>query len=115
MSFSLSPFYRHFHTVEYDCSTTLYFGELKGEIFANLQKLTYLVMGDNSYNMATVPTEIITLPELQYLYLHNCDLQGNLGFVKDFNKIQEFWIDKNAGINGAIPTEIGQLGDTLGK
>lgn len=101
--------------VEYDCSTTLYFGDLRGDIFQNLQKLTYLVMGDNSYNMATVPLEIITLPELQYLYLHNCDLQGNLMFMSEFHKIQEFWIDKNEAIKGVIPSEIGQLSDTLGK
>lgn len=101
-------------TVEYDCSTTLYFGTLRGEIFANLTKLTYLVMGDNSYNMASVPSEIVNLPNLEYLYMHNCDLQGNLDFVSDFNKIQEFWIDKNLGISGTIPTTIGQLSDSLG-
>jgi len=101
-------------SVEYDCSTTLYFGDLRGAIFSKLQKLTYLVLGDNSYNMNTVPTEIITLPQLQYLYLHNCDLQGNLSFMKNFTKMQEFWIDKNLGIKGSIPTEIGKLSNSLG-
>ena len=71
-------------------------------------------MGDNSYNMATVPTQIVNLPKLQYLYMHNCDLSGTLDFVPNFAVMQEFWIDKNAGIIGSIPSEIGQLSNSLG-
>jgi Leucine-rich repeat (LRR) protein len=95
--------------VEYDCSAVLYFGELREEIFTNLTQLQYLAMGDNSYNMATIPSQIIDLPNLQYLYLHNCDVQGNLEFLPTMNNMQEFWIDKNEGIIGTIPSDIGQM------
>jgi hypothetical protein len=66
-------------------------------------------MGDNSYDLATIPSEIINLPILQYLYLQNCDLQGDLDFLPNMTDLQEFWIDKNEGIRGTIPTDIGQL------
>jgi hypothetical protein len=94
--------------VEYDCSSTLYFGELRGEIFTNLTLLEYLAIGDNSYN-TTIPTEIADLPNLQYLYLHRCDLHGDLEFLPTMKSLQEFWIDKNERIEGTIPTDIGQL------
>lgn len=60
------------------------------------------------------PTEIINLPQLKYLNLFNCDLQGNLAFMKSFTKVQELWIDKSPGVNGAAPSEIGHLSNTLG-
>lgn len=95
--------------VEFDCSRTLNFGELRGEIFSNLTKLSYLAMGDNSYDMVTIPTQIWNLPELEYLYMHHTDIQGNLMLLPTMPKIREFWIDKNPGIIGTIPTEIGQV------
>lgn len=100
--------------IEFDCSRSLNFGTLRGSIFKNLTKLSYLAMGDNSYDMGTIPTQIWKLPELQYLYMHHTDIQGNLTLLPTMPKIREFWIDKNPGIIGRIPSEIGQV-DSLGE
>jgi hypothetical protein len=92
---------------ELDFSYTLYFGELKGDAFASLSNLKYLVMDGNAYN-STLPTELIRLPELEYLYAGFSFLQGNLDFVSQMPKIYELWIDDNPDITGSIPTSIGQ-------
>jgi hypothetical protein len=91
---------------EYDCSYTLYFGELKEEIFENLDKLEYLYIGGNSFN-SSIPTNIGKLPNLLYFYAEYADIVGDLSFMKGMSKIYELWVDRNPFLTGPIYSEIG--------
>lgn len=91
---------------ELDFSYSLYFGELRGEVFSNFPNLKYLSMDGNAYN-SSLPTELIALPQLEYLYAGFTFLQGSLDFVPSMPRIFELWMDDNPGIGGSIPTAIG--------
>jgi Leucine-rich repeat (LRR) protein len=91
-----------------DVGTTLFYGELDGAIFAPLQELIYLALGDNWYN-SSFPIEIAELPKLEALYAYDCGLQGELDFAPKMNSIFELWLDDNPDIVGTIPTEISEM------
>ena len=91
-----------------DLSYTIIQGPINGPAFATLSKLTYLDIGGNSYK-STIPSEIYTLPLLERLYIQESDISGNLEFIKEMPNIFEIWIDRNPGLKGTIPTEIGSV------
>ena len=92
---------------EYDCAYTLYFGELRGEVFKDLVNLNYLVLDGNVY-LSPLPPELIILPDLEFLYVVNSFLEGDLGFIKDMPKIFELWVDDNQSLGGSLPVSIGE-------
>jgi hypothetical protein len=92
---------------EYDFSYTLYFGDITGSFWSGLESLNYLVMDGNSYN-TSLPTQLVALPELQFLYVGFSFLEGEMEFIKDMPNIRELWLDDNPGLSGSIPTSIGQ-------
>eukprot|EP00980_Cylindrotheca_fusiformis_P009155 scaffold1992_cov113-Cylindrotheca_fusiformis.AAC.20 len=94
--------------VEYDCSYTLYFGNLDGQVFSQLSNLNYLNIDGNSYN-STLPQELVDLPQLEYLYAGNSFIEGNLDFISQMPMIYELWIDENPGIKGTIPASLGTV------
>jgi hypothetical protein len=96
---------------EYDCSYTLYSGPLQGTIFAPLTNLVYLTLTGNTYSSA-LPEELITLPQLEFLYAGFSLLQGDFEFVHRMPKIIELWLDDNPSMKGTIPTTMG-LASTL--
>jgi len=97
--------------VEYDFSYTLYFGELPSGIWSNLNKLNFLVMEGNAYN-SSLPEDLVTLPNLEYLYAGFSFLDGDLEFISKMPKIFELWLDDNPGLTGPIPTSLTSA-DTL--
>lgn len=94
--------------IEYDCSYTLYFGELRPEVFAPLTSLEYLYIGGNSFN-SSLPTVLSELPNLLYFYAEYADVIGDLSFMLDMPQIFELWVDRNPLLTGPIYSEIGQL------
>lgn len=92
-----------------DVASTMFLGHLDGSIFANMQYLRYLELGDNLYE-SEMPIEITQLPDLEALYAYNTGLEGNLEFIVQLDKIFELWLDDN-DITGTIPTGIGGLTD----
>lgn len=90
---------------EFDCSYTLYHGPLDPDAFRFLTNLEYLHMGGNRYN-STIPSELASLPKLEFLYAEYADIKGDLSWVQDMKEIVELWVDRNPMIEGTIPTEI---------
>jgi Leucine-rich repeat (LRR) protein len=93
------------HLLEYDCSYTLYNGPLRGDAFAKTTNLTYLQMGGNNFN-SSIPSELATLPNMEFMYAEESGLTGNLSFLVEMPKIRELWIDRNYKMRGSIPSEI---------
>lgn len=99
-------------TVEYDCSYTLYYGELVDTPFVGLNNLNYLVLSGNVYQ-SSLPPAVVNLPSLEYLYVADTTLTGTMDFILDMPLIFEVWFGYNE-IEGSMPTEIG-LVTTLGS
>jgi hypothetical protein len=91
---------------EYDCSFTLYFGPLRAASFQNLMALQYVVLSGNAYNQ-TVPTALTSLPDLQFMYIEDSFISGDLSFMQPMTVINEMWADLNPGLGGAIPAFLG--------
>jgi len=96
---------------EFDCSYTLYFGTIPSGMWSNLTNLDYLVMDGNAYN-CSLPQDLVTLPNLQYMYSGFSFLEGDLNFIPEMSKIFELWIDNNPGLSSTIPTTLPNA-DTL--
>lgn len=94
--------------IEYDMSYTLYFGEIPTNMWSQLTALKFLVMDGNAYN-SSLPEEIVSLPNLEFLYAGFSALHGNLDFISRMPKIGELWVDDNPGMSGSIPSEIGDV------
>lgn len=91
-----------------DVSYCLYFGALNTNVFANLDKVTYLDISGNSYN-SNAPATIGTMSSLMYFYAIDADLTGNLNFITASKSIQELWIDDNPQFGGSIPVALGNM------
>jgi len=121
--------------VELDISFTSWFGPLQADPWSQFNKLEYLVMNGNVFNN-TLPEELVQLPKLQYLYVVDSFLKGDLEWVSRMRAIRELWIDNNplstqipeslssattlasfsagnCGLTGAIPASLGNLADSM--
>jgi len=90
---------------ELDFSYTLYFGAIPEGMWGGLTQLNYLAMDGNSYN-STLPSDLVSLPNLEFLYATYSFLEGDLGFISQMPKINELWIDDNPGFAGTIPSSL---------
>lgn len=93
---------------ELDCSYSLLTGPLRDAPFRGLNNIDFLVLSGNAYN-STIPTVFRSLPSLQYLYLQNAFLSGDLSFARGLQVIQELWVDQNPGISGPVFSFFGEL------
>lgn len=91
---------------ELDVSYSLYFGPIPEGMWGAMTDLNYFVMDGNAYN-STLPQDLITLPNLEFLYGGYSFLEGDLSFIPLMPKIFELWLDDNPGLSGSIPSTIG--------
>jgi Leucine-rich repeat (LRR) protein len=121
--------------VELDISFTSWFGPLNSNPWSGLVNLEYLAMNGNVFK-TTLPEELIQLPKLEYLYVVDSFLQGDLEWVSRMPVIRELWVDNNplstqipeslsrastlasfsagnCGLTGAIPGSVGNLAESL--
>jgi len=93
--------------VTYEADSNSYDGPLKGETFTNLQKLTSLIIGGNSYN-SPVPTQIANLPLLTTFHVENSNVTGDLNYLTSMVSLQSHVMHSNA-LKGAIPSKLAAL------
>jgi hypothetical protein len=94
--------------IEFDVAFCLIDGGLNDAAFQAAQGLEYVFLGGNAFN-ATVPAVLGSLPELQFLYISDCFISGDLSYMQGMPKIFEHWIDVNPGLSGPVFPFIGSL------
>lgn len=93
---------------EFDCSFTLIDGGLTDQTFTGLNKLNWALLDGNAYN-SSVPRVFGSLPELEFLFLSDAFISGDLSYMQGMPKMIEHWIDVNTGLSGQIPSFIGEI------
>jgi Leucine-rich repeat (LRR) protein len=93
---------------EFDASFSLISGGLVAENFEGLNSLEYLVLSGNALN-STVPSVFATLPNLEFLYMSDAFISGNLSYMEGMPSMIEHWIDLNPEFGGPIPSFLGNI------
>jgi YD repeat-containing protein len=93
---------------EFDCSYALHSGVLPDSVFQGLNNLTILVLDGNNF-VSPIPKSISALPNLQYFYIRDAGLTGDLSYLHGMPSIVEHLVDRNPGLSGTIPTSVASL------
>jgi hypothetical protein len=93
--------------VSFDCAFTLISGGLVDATFAGLNSLLNVDMSGIALN-ATIPSVFSSLEKLQFLYIVDSFISGDLSYMEGMPAIVEHWVDSNS-ITGTIPTFVGAL------
>lgn len=93
---------------EFDCSFSFISGGLTDENFAGLNQLQFADFDGNAYN-TSVPQAFTNLQRLEFLYMVDGFISGDLSYMIGMPAIREHWIDTNPGLGGTIPTELSTL------
>eukprot|EP00537_Pseudo-nitzschia_pungens_P010024 CAMPEP_0172390282 /NCGR_PEP_ID=MMETSP1061-20121228/6944_1 /TAXON_ID=37318 /ORGANISM="Pseudo-nitzschia pungens, Strain cf. pungens" /LENGTH=765 /DNA_ID=CAMNT_0013120597 /DNA_START=45 /DNA_END=2342 /DNA_ORIENTATION=- len=94
--------------VNFDVSFAYYTGGLIDSNFENLQKLTFIDLDGNAFN-STIPSVFGRLPNLEFLYLSDSFISGDMSYMQGMSSIREHWIDTNPGLKGPIFDFIGEI------
>jgi hypothetical protein len=78
------------------------------ENFDGLDRLNFMAMDGNAYN-STVPNALGGLQNLQFLFVADAFITGDLSYMEGMPAIVEHWIDINPDLSGTIPSFIGEL------
>lgn len=89
-----------------DVANANFVGDLKGDVFSNLNELVYADIGGILFN-SSLPIELLSLPKLQALYAYENGMKGEIeDFLPELSSIFELWLDDNA-LSGSIPPALG--------
>jgi len=94
--------------VNFDISFAFFTGGLTEENFEGLDKLSFVDLDGNAFN-STIPSVFGRLPSLEFLYLSDSFLSGDLSYMQGMSSIREHWIDTNPGLKGPIYDFIGDI------
>ncbi len=62
----------------------------------------------NAYN-STVPAAFTSMPNLQFLYIVDGFISGDLSYMVGMPSLREHWADSNPGLGGQIPAGISRV------
>lgn len=68
-----------------------------------------MLLDGNAYN-SSVPAVLGSLPELEFLFISDAFISGDLSYMNGMPKMIEHWIDVNTGLGGQLPAFIGNIG-----
>ncbi|XP_059454536.1 receptor-like protein kinase 7 [Corylus avellana] len=75
----------------------------------NMKGLVRLSLGDNPFNPSPIPSDVVHLTKLDWLYLSNCNIQGPIpAGIGTLTKLINLEFSDN-NMTGEIPEEIGNL------
>lgn len=94
--------------VNFDISFAFFTGGLTDANFQGINTLNFVDLEGNAFN-TTVPTVFGTLPNLQFLYLSDSFISGDLSYMQGMTAMREHWIDTNPGLSGPLFDYIGDI------
>jgi len=94
--------------VNFDISFAFFTGGLTDANFEGLDKIKFIDLDGNAFN-STIPSVFGRLPSLEFLYLSDSFVSGDLSYMEGMPSIREHWMDSNPGITGPIFDFIGDL------
>lgn len=84
-------------------------GTFPWQSLLNMTGLLQLSVGDNPFDLTPFPKDVLSLKQLNWLYLTNCTLGGNLPVgIGNLTELTELEFSDNF-ITGELPAEIGNL------
>ena len=89
--------------VELDASFTLIDGGLDDSTFSGLSNLNWVYLDGLTFNQS-IPSGLATLPNLEYLYISDAKITGDLSYLPTMTKIIEHWADRNPSLVSVYPT-----------
>jgi hypothetical protein len=93
---------------EIDFSFTLITGGLTDEVWGGLNNLNWALLEGNAFNNS-VPAAFGDMLNLEFLYISDSFISGDLSYMEGMPKIVEHWIDVNPGLGGPVFSFIGAL------
>jgi hypothetical protein len=94
--------------VNFDVSFSFFTGGLTDANFEGLNQVNFIDVEGNAFN-STVPTVFGRLPNLQFLYLSDAFISGDLSYMNGMSAMREHWADTNPGLSGPVFDFIGSI------
>jgi len=90
---------------EFDCSFSFISGGLTQQNFQGLDSLRFANFDGNAYN-STVPAAFSSMPNLEFFYIVDGFISGDLSYMVGMPALREHWVDTNPGLGGQLPAAI---------
>ncbi|KAG7339381.1 two component regulator [Nitzschia inconspicua] len=94
--------------VNFDISFAFYTGGLNDANFEGLNMMNFIDLDGNAFN-STVPSVFGRLPNLEFLYISDAFISGDLSYMNGMPAMRENWIDTNPGLTGPVFDFIGSI------
>lgn len=94
--------------VNFNIRNAFYTGGLTDDNFVLASQLNYLDLDGNMFNVS-IPAILSELPDLEYIYMSDNLLVGDLSPLEGSPAIKEFWADANPGLTGPLYSWLGNM------
>ena len=94
--------------INFNIKNAFYTGGLTDDSFFLSSQLNYLNLDGNMFN-TSIPSILSQLPDLEYVYMSDSFLIGDLSPLEGSPAIKEFWADANYGLTGPLYSWLGSL------
>jgi Leucine rich repeat len=84
-----------------ELSEVNYTGQIQDDVFSDLVSLEYLNIDGNAFG-GSVPSEISTLPNLQYLHAKGTLFEDDISFAQSMPALKALLVDDNPGLTGDV-------------
>jgi len=94
--------------VNFNIANAFYTGGFNDDSFSFSSQLNFLNVDGNIFN-TSIPSILSELPNLEFLYMSDNYLVGDLSPLEGLPAIRELWIDANPGLIGPLFSWIGSM------
>lgn len=94
--------------INFNIRNAFYTGGFADDKFILLSQLNYLNLDGNMFN-ASIPALLSELPDLEYVYMSDSFLTGDLSPLEGSSAMKEFWADGNPGLTGPLYSWLGNI------